>query len=173
MKIGKLFVILALICLLCNCMFVSAENISRVEDISIGETKVITVPQPEGEVDEGYVYFTQEFNFVPETDGTYRFLVDYEEDAENPYDFSVDVAGAYLELDNGIEFEATAGQTYSLCFQYPTHDGRYPQFTFYLGNEDAELVPKTADTGLLLPMGLMLFAAGGILLATTKRKSFQ
>ena len=187
MKIGKLFVILAMICLLCNCMFVSAENISRVEDISMGETKVITVPQPEGEVDEGYLYFTQLFIFTPEISGTYRFLTDYTQDETTPYDIFMDVVpfgftedgsrvyldnSGYLEVENGCEFEAQAGICYELCFQYPTHDGRYPEFRFYLESDDVP-IPKTADAGLLLPMGLMLFAAGGILLATTKRKSFQ
>lgn len=173
MKFRKLFMILAIICLLSNSMFVSAENISRVEEISLGQTKVITVPRPEDEIDEGWVYFTQEFTFVPEADGTYRFLVDYEEDPENPYDIFMDVSDIYLELENGIEFDATAGETYTLCFQYPTHDGRYPQFTFYLGTEDAELIPKTDDAGLLLPWALMLLAGAGVLLTATKRNIFQ
>ena len=173
MKIRKLLMILAILCLLMNSISVSAENISRVEDISLGQTKVVTVPQPEGEIDEGWVYFTQAFTFVPEQSGTYRFLVSYQEDEQNPYDFNVGVAGEYWELENGIEFEAIAGETYYLGFQYPTHDGRYPEFTFYLGTENAEFIPQTGDSSLLLPSGLLILALAGMILVTTKRKMFQ
>lgn len=169
----RIVIALMLLCLMMSAMSVSAENISRIEDISLGQTKVVTVPQPEGEIDEGWVYFTQEFTFVPEQSGTYRFLVSYEEDEQTPYDFNVDVAGAYLELENGIEFDAIAGQTYHLGFQYPNHDGRYPEFTFYLGTADVEQIPETGDVSLLLPAGLLILAAAGIILTATKRKLFQ
>lgn len=141
----KLLALLLLSFLLLGGMSVSAENFDWVEDIAPGETKVVTIPQPEGEIDEGWVYFNQTFIFNPETSGTYRFLVSYEEDAENPYEIYMGVAafnyvedgieyvgGEYLELENGCEFEAVAGQLHELGFQYGTHDGRYPTFTFHV-----------------------------------------
>ena len=128
----KFLLFLLIFCMLSGAVSVSAENYHLTESISLGETKIIPIPKPNGEVDEGWVYFTQEFIFVPEEDGTYRFLVAYEDDSKKPYDFSMGVAGAYRELENGCEFDAIAGETYELCFQYPIHDGRYPEFTFYL-----------------------------------------
>ena len=166
----RIVIALLLLCMM-GAMSVSAENISRVEDISLGQTKVVTVPQPEGEIDEGWVYFTQEFTFVPEQSGTYRFLVSYQEDEQNPYDFNVGVPGAYLDLENGIEFDAIAGETYMLSFQYPTHDGRYPEFTFYLGTSEVENIPQTGDTDLLLFAGVTMLICAATLVVT-KRKYF-
>ena len=162
----KILIWLLIACLI-GCVTVSAQNISRTEDIDLGETKIITIPKPDGEVDEGTVYFQQEFLFTPEESGTYRMLMSYEEDKENPYDVLLDIPGPYLPLDNGIEFEAIAGETYQLCFQYPQHDGRYPQFTFHLGT-NVEQIPKTFDRCLLLP-GLCLVLSA-LLLVTAKKK---
>ena len=53
------------------------------------------------------------------------------------------MAGPYQQLKNGCEFEAVAGETYVLCFQYPIHDGRYPEFTFWVDTEDGAYVPET------------------------------
>lgn len=167
----RIVIVLMLLCLMMGTMSVSAENISRVENISLGQTKVVTVPQPEDEIDPNWVYFTQEFTFVPEQSGTYRFLVIYQEDEQNPYEFSVDVPGPYLELENGIEFDAIAGETYQLSFQYPTHDSRYPEFTFYLETSEVEVIPQTGDTDLFLFAGvLMLICAAA--LVVTKRKFY-
>ena len=102
----KKFLIWLLIACLIGCVTVSAQNISRTEDIALGETKIITIPKPDGEVDEGTVYFQQEFLFIPEESGTYRMLMSYKEDEANPYDVFLDIPGPYLQLDNGIEFEA-------------------------------------------------------------------
>ena len=167
----RIVIVLMLLCLMMGTMSVSAENISRVENISLGQTKVVTVPQPEGEIDEGWVYFTQEFTFVPEQSGTYRFLVSYQEDEQNPYEFSVDVPGPYLKLENGIEFDAIAGETYQLSFQCPTHDGRYPEFTFYLGTSEVEVIPQTGDTDLFLFAGVMMLICAAALVVT-KRKFY-
>lgn len=182
----KLLAILMISCLLLGGMSVSAENFAWKDDIALGETKVITIPEPDGEVDEGWVYYDQYFIFAPETSGTYRFLVSYEEDPENPYEISMDVAafnyvedgieyvgGEYLELENGCEFEAVAGQHYELCFQYPTNDGRYPEFTFYLGTADAEDIPQTGDESVILLSGLLILAAAGMVCLVAKRKEFQ
>jgi hypothetical protein len=163
----KKFLIWLLIACLIGCVTVSAQNISRTEDIALGETKIITIPKPDGEVDEGTVYFQQEFLFIPEESGTYRMLMSYKEDEANPYDVFLDIPGHYLQLDNGIEFEAIAGETYQLCFQYPNHDGRYPTITFHLGT-DVEEIPKTFDRCLLLP-GLCLVLSA-LLLVTAKKK---
>ena len=183
----KLIIALTLFCLLMGAMTVSAVNFEREEAISYGETKTLTIPQPDGEVDEGYVYLSQIFIFTPEVGGTYRYLTDYEPDEAAPYDIFMDVApfcyaddgskeyldnNGYLEVENGCEFEAQAGIHYELTFQYPTHDGRYPQFRFYLESDDVE-IPKTGDAGLLLPSALMLLAGAGILLTTARRKSFR
>ena len=105
-------------------------NPRREDTIALNETKTVRVPEPTGAVDPGLVYFSQIFWFTPEESGRYRFLVDYVDDASNPYDISMDVAGAYWELENGCLFDANAGETYELCFQYPNHDGRYPEFNF-------------------------------------------
>ena len=67
----------------------------------------------------------------------------------------MDVSGAYRELENGCEFDAIAGETYELRFQYPNHDGRYPEFTFYLGSESAERIPND---------NILLYCAAGALL---------
>ena len=173
----KLLLFLALACMMLSGIRASAENISRTEDITLGETKIITVPKPDGEIDEGWVYFNQEFTFIPEKSGTYRLLMHYEEDEANPYEVHLDVPGSYLELKNGIEFDAVAGESYQLCFQYPNHDGRYPQITFYLATADIQEIPesalpeenpKTADCGILLPLCCLLMAAAA--LVTMKRK---
>ena len=130
----KLWILLVVFCMLAGSITVHAENHHQNDTISCGETKVITIPKPKGEIDGDYVYFTQEFTFAAAEDGTYRFLVSYEEDESEPYVFSMDVfcPDGYQELENGCEFEGKAGETYELCFQYPIHDGRYPEFTFYL-----------------------------------------
>jgi LPXTG-motif cell wall-anchored protein len=147
-----------LICLMLCAMTVSATNIQRVEPIGLGQSKTVTIPQPTEPVDEGYVYFQQEFSFVPKTDGTYRMFISYVEDPEDPYDIFMDVSGPYLELENGIEFDAVAGEEMLVCFQYMTHDGRYPQFTFYLGTADETEIPQTGDMSLL-PVALLLLTA--------------
>lgn len=173
----KLLIFLMLACMALGGISASAENISRTEDITLGETKIITIPRPDGEIDEGWVYFNQEFTFIPEESGTYRLLMHYEDDEANPYDVHLDIAGPYLELKNGIEFDAVAGESCQLCFQYPNHDGRYPQIIFYLGTADIQEIPeaalpeetpKTADTGILLPLCCLLMAAAA--LVTIKRK---
>ena len=153
----KLMILLVIICMM-GCIAASAENIHQVQNIGLGETAVITVPEPDGDVDPGTVYFTQEFSFTPEESGTYRFLMSYEEDEQKPYNVFLDVPGAYMEIENGIEFEATAGENYLLCFQYPDYDGRFPEITFYLTVPGAEEIPKTADETLLpvLCMGLSM-----------------
>ena len=160
----KKFLLFVLIfCMLSGALSVSAENYHLTESISLGETKIITIPKPNGKVDEGWVYFTQEFTFVPEEDGTYRFLVAYEENSKKPYDFSMGVAGAYRELENGCEFDAIAGETYELCFQYNNHDGRYPTFTFFLGTQQAGMVPmpEPLPVGSLLSDNILLYCAAG------------
>lgn len=162
----RIILLFVMVCMM-GCLSVSAQNISRAEDIALGETKVITVPAPEGEVDEGTVYFQQEFLFTPEENGRYCFLMSYEEDTQNPYEVSLDVPGTYWEVDHGIEFEATAGETYQLCFQYPNHDGRYPQITFFLGTPGMEPIPQTTDLPFLLPLFCLILSA--TLLAAFKR----
>lgn len=136
------FLFLILLMFLCV-TGVSAENISRTEEIALGETKVITVPEPEGDVSANWVYFEQIFLFTPEETGTYRLLMHYEEDKDNPYNVSLAGSGSYYTLNNGIEFDALAGQTYELFFQYPTHDGRYPKITFRLGTAQLQHIPQT------------------------------
>ena len=140
----KIFALLLALCMMTACLVtVHAENYWLEDSISSGDTRVIAIPQPEGEIDPGMVYFTQEFTFVPEQDGTYRFLVSYEEDESEPYNIFMDVAGPYQQLKNGCEFDAVAGETYELCFQYPIHDGRYPEFTFWVDTADGTYVPET------------------------------
>ena len=139
----KLWIFLVIFCMMAGSLRISAENYWLEDSISSGDTRVIAIPQPEGEIDPGMVYFTQEFTFVPEQDGTYRFLVSYEEDESEPYNIFMDVAGPYQQLKNGCEFEAVAGETYELCFQYPVHDGRYPEFTFWVDTADGTYVPET------------------------------
>ena len=154
----KFLLFLLIFCMLSGAVSVSAENYYLTESISLGETKIITIPKPNGEVDEGWVYFTQEFIFVPEEDGTYRFLVAYEDDSKKPYDFSMGVTTEYHELENGCEFNAIAGETYELDFQYNNHDGRYPTFTFYLGTQQAGMVPMPEP----LPVdNILLYCAAG------------
>ena len=159
----KLLLILLIFCILSGSVSVSAENYHLTESISLGETRIVTIPKPNGVVDEGWVYFTQEFTFVPEEDGTYRFLVAYEDDSKKTYDFSMGVTGAYRELENGCEFDAMAGETYELCFQYNNHDGRYPTFTFYLGTQQAGMVPmpEPLPEGPLLSDNILLYCAAG------------
>ena len=151
----KFWIFLVILCLVTGSMTVSAESFDVRDTITPGETKIVTIPKPEGEIDPGVVYFTQAFTFVPEEDGTYRFLISYQEDGEKPYDIFMDVAGEYRALENGCEFDAIAGETYELCFQYPNHDGRYPEFTFYLGSESAERIPND---------NILLYCAAGALL---------
>lgn len=171
----KLFAILMLFCLMLSAMTVSAANIERLEPISLGQHKVVTIPAPTEPVDEGNVYFQQEFAFVPEVDGTYRFFMSYEEDPEDPYEIDLDVPGPYWERDYGIEFDAVAGEEYLLCFQYTNHDERYPQFTFYLGTDEVTQMPpledalagdenpKTDDLSLLSVSVLLLAATTALL----------
>ena len=167
----KAVILLIVLCMAAGSVMVHAENFDVKDTIAFGQTRIVTIPKPEGEIDPGFVYFNQEFTFVPEEEGTYRFLVSYQEDEAKPYDIFMDVAGAYRELENGCEFDAVAGQTYDLCFQYPNHDGRYPTFTFYVGTADADVVPKTGEAGFLLPaVAAMLSAAlAALLIAERKR----
>lgn len=168
----KAVILLIVLCMAAGSVMVHAENFDVKDTIAFGQTRIVTIPKPEGEIDPGFVYFNQEFTFVPEEDGTYRFLVSYQEDEAKPYDIFMDVAGAYRELENGCEFDAVAGQTYDLCFQYPIHDGRYPTFTFYVGAADADVVPKTGEAGFLLPaVAAMLSAALAALLIAERKKN--
>ena len=168
----KAVILLIVLCMAAGSVMVHAENFDVKDTIAFGQTRIVTIPKPEGEIDPGFVYFNQEFTFVPEEDGTYRFLVSYQEDEAKPYDIFMDVAGAYRELENGCEFDAVAGQTYDLCFQYPSHDGRYPTFTFYVGAADADVVPKTGEAGFLLPaVAAMLSAALAALLIAERKKN--
>lgn len=162
----KLLFAFMIICLVMS-LSISVLSVPPAEPIDLGETKTITIPEPKGEVDSTQVYFEKEFLFTPEQSGTYRFLMSYEEDEEKPYDVFLDVPGPYLKLDHGIEFEATAGENYLLCFQYPNHDGRYPQITFFLGTPDMKANPKTNDLCDLLPVFCLLMSAG--LLVTFKK----
>ncbi len=156
----KKFVILIMIVALMGCLSVSAQNPQQSDTIAVGETKVITIPAPDGEIDEGTVYFQQEFLFTPKKSGTYRMLMAYDDDDVNPYEVFLDLPGSYLKLDNGIEFEAVAGETCQICFQYPTHDGRYPAFTFTLEEPGMEYNPQTNDLHFLLPMLCLILSAG-------------
>ena len=181
----KFLIVLTLFCLIMGAMHVSAANFVREEAISYGETKTITIPKPAGDMDEGYVYFTQLFVFTPEVSGTYRFLTDYTPDEAAPYDIFMDVVpfgftddgskvylsnSSYLEVENGCEFEAQAAICYELCFQYPIHDGRYPTFRFYLESDDVP-IPETGDTGLALSAALLTATcAAAVMLG--KRKNF-
>ena len=168
----KAVILLIVLCMAAGSVMVHAENFDVKDTIACGQTRIVTIPKPEGEIDPGFVYFNQEFTFVPEEDGTYRFLVSYQEDEDTPYDIYMGVGGAYRELENGCEFDAMAGETYDLCFQYPIHDGRYPTFTFYVGAADADVVPKTGEAGFLLPaVAAMLSAALAALLIAERKKN--
>ena len=124
------------------------EGNPRWEDpIALNETKTVRIPEPLSAVDPGEVYFSQIFWFTPEESGTYCFLADYVEDESDPYYFTMDIADAYWELENGCMFDANAGETYELSFQYPVHDGRYPEFTFTVRNA-VNPVTVTVETGL-------------------------
>ena len=107
----KFVILLMIFCVLAGSASVYAENYYEKGTISCEEAVTIRVPQPEGEIDPGRVYFTQEFTFVPEQDGTYRFMIRYEEDEANPYEIFMDVAGEYREIPNGCEFEGKSGET--------------------------------------------------------------
>ena len=168
----KAVILLIVLCMAAGSVIVHAENFDVRDTIAFGQTRIVTIPKPEGEIDPGFVYFNQEFTFGPEEDGTYRFLVSYQEDEAKPYDIYMGVGGAFWELENGCEFDAVAGQTYDLCFQYPIHDGRYPTFTFYVGAADADVVPKTGDVGFYLPaVAAMLSAALAVLLIAERKKN--
>ena len=181
----KVLILLCILCVMAGSVTAYAENFEYHDTISLGETKTITIPQPDGEIDPSFVYFIHLFTFVPEEDGTYRFLVSYEDDATKPYDIFMDVVpfgytddgskvylddNGYRELKNGCEFDATGGIYYELNFQYPIHDGRYPEFTFYVGTSDVEEVPKTDDSSLLLPASLMLTTAAAVIWLTDLRR---
>lgn len=175
----KLLALLAVFCMLSGAVPVHADQYQEAKAIGLCDFQTVRVPEPEGEVDPDSVYFTQEFTFVPEEDGTYRFLVSFEEDQSEPYDYFMDVVcpDGYWELPNGCEFDAVAGETYELCFQYPNHDGRYPAFTFYVEegaapeivhtepvaepSEAPAAVTETEDSGTsLLDMKTLLMCAG-------------
>ena len=163
----KAAILLIVLCMMVGSVTVHAENFHVKDTIAFGEIKTVTVPQPEGEIDSGWLYFTQEFTFTPEKDGTYHFLVRYEEDESEPYEIFMDVVcpGGYQVLLNGCAFDAVAGESYELYFQYPIHDGRYPEFTFYVGSEEAVVVPEINDDGASLSgIEIVLCGAAAVLL---------
>lgn len=161
------------------------KNFEWTDDIAYGEKKTITIPEPDVKVNDNYTYLTQFFHFTPKVEGTYRFMVSYEEDESNPYPIFMDVAPfimvngqkqycsdqGYWEIENGCEFEAKAGISYELMFQYMNNDGRNPKFTFYL-ETDLE-IPKTGDAGLLLPGALVLLSTLMTACLILNRKKFQ
>ena len=59
----KLWIFLVIFCMMAGSLRISAENYWLEDSISSGDTRVIAIPQPEGEIDPGMVYFTQEFTF--------------------------------------------------------------------------------------------------------------
>lgn len=168
----KLCILLVVICMLAGSFAVHAENWEQTDSISLGEVKVVTIPEPEGEIAPGWVYFTQVFTFVPEEDGEYCFLVRYEEDPSDPYEFTMDVAGSYRELTNGCLFEGKAGESYELCFQYPTHDGRYPEFTFCVTSGDVREIPKTSDAGILPSFFAFGLSGAALVLLMARKKRY-
>jgi hypothetical protein len=187
----KILAVLVILCLMMSSTSVFAENFEWTDDIAYGETKTITIPEPDGNIKNNWVYFTQYFIFTPEVDGTYRFMISYEEDESKPYDIFMDVAAftmvngqkrycsddGYWEIKNGCEFEGKVGRSYELMFQYATYDGRHPEFTFYVESDDVPPEysenPKTGDTALLLPMGMMLMAAMLAMVLLPGRKKFR
>lgn len=118
------------------------------DTLTLGETKTFTIPQPEREIEEGWTYFNLSLFFTPEESGTYRFLADYVQDGSDPYKIYMGVTcpTGYWELVNGCQFDAQAGETYELFFQYPTHDGRYPEFAFHVEEGAAPAVPEPVVT---------------------------
>ena len=164
-------VLLVIFCILMGNFNVYAENYEWREDIAYGEYKTLTVPVPDKEVDEGDVYLTQYYIFTPEVEGTYRFLVSYEEDPSDPYDIFMDVSAedGYWELENGCEFNGKAGVSYELMFQYNSHDGRYPTFTFYVGGEDLEKIPETGDV-LPVTASFLLLSVALLAVSVSRRK---
>lgn len=119
------------------------------ELLSLEEFKIIQIPEPmNGVVDPGWTYYNHSFFFTPEKSGTYRFLADYVQDESDPYKIYMGVTcpTGYWELANGCQFDAVAGETYELLFQYLTHDGRYPEFIFYVEEGAAPVVPDPVVT---------------------------
>ena len=119
------------------------------DSLSLGESKTIQIPEPvDGVVDPGWTYYNLSFFFTPEESGTYRFLAHYAQDESAPYEIYMGVSSpeGYRELENGCEFDAVAGETYEMLFQYPIHDGRYPEFTFWVDTADGTYVPVIPET---------------------------
>ena len=133
---------------------VRGDHHYREDTIAYGETKVFSVPQPEGEVDPDLTYFTQDFVFVPEKSRTCRVLVSCEEDESNPYRFSLEECLPFeRSLYNGDEIEVIAGEPVHLRFQYPIHDGRYPEFTIRITHNREPI-----RAGVILYPGIVILA---------------
>lgn len=132
---------------------VRGDHYYREDTISFNETKVFSVPQPEGEVDSELTYFTQDFVFVPEKSRVCRILFSYEEDESNPYRFSLkDYIPNKRPLDDGYTIEVTAGEPIRLRFQYPIHDERYPEFTLRITYREP------FEAGMILYPGIVILA---------------
>ena len=60
----KLWIFLVIFCMMAGSLRISAENYWLEDSISSGDTRVIAIPQPEGEIDPDAVYFTKDFAFI-------------------------------------------------------------------------------------------------------------
>ena len=130
----KLFALLAVFCMLAGAVTVHADQPLKPKTIGLYDFQTVQIPEPEGEIDPDAVYFTQEFTFAPEADGSYLFLA---ADMDEPYEFTMDVEDntGCFPLEGGCAFPGWAGETYTLRFQYPSYDGRNPEFTLYVIEE--------------------------------------
>lgn len=138
---------------------VSAQDQER-QPIALGEEQTVTIVAQESDPEVA----TQLLSFVPETDGTYRFLISYDTAAIEKEDVFTDVVsyqitdgvleyldGTYLSLDNGAEFEGKAGISYELCLQCYDTKGESASFTCWVEQVPAteEPIPPTGDADLL------------------------
>lgn len=145
MKPRRILSTILVLCMILCCVSVTALAADS-EIISLGESKIVTVPAFEGDYSEGKVTYS----FTPDESGSYVFAADYAVSDDLTHMIVLSAGDEENATFDMLVFEAEAGQTYELTAEYM---GLYTESVDYiltvekcLPLEGIELVPE-AESG--------------------------
>lgn len=145
MKPRRILSTILVLCMILCCVSVTALAADS-EIISLGESKIVTVPAFESDYSEGKVTYS----FTPDEGGSYVFAADYAVSDDLTHMIVLSAGDEENAAFDMLVFEAEAGQTYELTAEYM---GLYTESVDYiltvekcLPLESIELVPE-AESG--------------------------